>query len=120
MDDDSKDSELHFFDVLRQPVYAGDVCMSIGAANKNSERYDALRPVLITKIKSMRKLGHFAYSVRFVTADPKVEYQQLIMKEESDSSDQFIKVNNPEFFIDSEPMAKILVKQSDLKNSLKR
>lgn len=120
MDDDSKDSELCFFDVLKQPVYAGDVCLIIGQAGNSSHRYDALTPILVNRILLMSKTAHFRYQVLYYSVKENEEYQQFIMKSESDCSDQFIKVNNPELFVDSEPMAKILVKQSDLKNSLKR
>lgn len=120
MNDDSEISEPHFFDVLKQPVYAGDVCLTIGTAHSGSERYDALKPVVIKTIERMRQNGHYAYRVIFKAAYEESEYQLLIMKDENDSSDQFIKVQNPEFFVDSEPMAKILAKQSDLKNDLKR
>lgn len=120
MDDDHDQSEPHFFDVLRQPVWAGDVCLAIGRAQKESERYDALTPILIKAIDPTSRDGHFAFRIVFKAADVESEFQIMIMKDEADSSDQFVKVHNPEFFVDSEPMAKILVKQSDLKNDLKR
>lgn len=115
MNDDSEISDPHFFDVLKQPVYVGDVCLTIGTAH-----YDALMPVLIKTIEKMRQNRHYAYRVIFKDPYEESEYQLLIMKDENDSSDQFIKVQNPEFFVDSDPMAKILAKQSDLKNDLKR
>lgn len=114
------DYEPHFFDALKQAVYAGDVCLVIGQAKNNFERYETLVPVLITAIDRMKMEGHFAYCVTFKVSDSECEYKVFIMKGDAYSSDQFVLIKNPEFFSDSEQMAKILVMQYDLKNSLKR
>lgn len=114
------DSEPHFFDALKQPVYVGDVCLVIGLAEKDDEKYDALVPILVVEILRMMKDSSFEYRVLITAADVGCEYQRFIMKNDAATSDQFVKVNNPEFFSDSEQMAKILVMQYDFKNSLKR
>jgi len=68
----------------------------------------------------MMKDSSFEYRVLITAADVGYEYQRFIMKNDAATSDQFVKVNNPEFFSDSEQMAKILVMQYDFKNDLKR
>jgi len=117
----SEDSEPHFFDALRQQVCVGDICLVIGLAEKDDEKYDALVPILIVEILKMRTDTLFEYRVLISAADTACNhYQRFIMKNDAATSDQFVRVNNPEFFSDSEQMAKILVMQYDFKNDHER
>ena len=120
MDDDSKDSELCFYDVLKQPVYVGDVCLSIFRAMKANTNNLTLEPMLVTLIAVQGRSSNFSHVITYNINDSMADFQFLLLKTDQMISDQFIKIQNPEFFVDSEQMAKILVKQSDLKSSLKR